>query len=462
MSKNIITTFLLLKFLTAQDVIIPISADYAIYQLNDSSAWVEVYCSFFQGNLTYNPLNSNDTLKAEFNTRLSLYKNDNLFTNTLHKYSNTVTDTAKLHRFNLFSDVFAQALPFGEYKAVVRLTDETSKNNGEYELNLNIEKPGDNFYLSDIQLASEIKKDSGKSIFTKNGLKVIPNARRTFDLIQPMLYYYVELNNLSVKKDIKTYYSIFYSVTDENGAVIRESSKRRKEIISPIQVEIGGFNVMGLEHGLYNLNIHAVDSVSGTETLSRKRFFVNKPYRKQEIAQEAKLPSIDPVYDVFTIEELDNEFSVARYITTSDEEKIFANMDSLESKKLFLTEFWRKRDQKNNIQNGEYRSRYLALANEADKRFSSIFTKGWKTDRGRILMTYGAPSEIERFPNSVDRLPYIIWRYYNLEGGTDFVFWDPDGFRQYKLIHSTYHKELSNPDWRRIIMKNTSGNFDEF
>ena len=42
---------------------------------------------------------------------------------------------------------------------------------------------------------------------------------------------------------------------------------------------------------------------------------------------------------------------------------------------------------------------------------------GWKTDRGRIFILYGEPSEIERFPNQMDTKPYEIWHYNDIEGG---------------------------------------------
>ena len=53
---------------------------------------------------------------------------------------------------------------------------------------------------------------------------------------------------------------------------------------------------------------------------------------------------------------------------------------------------------------------------------------GWKTDRGRVLILYGEPNEIERFPNQMDKKPYEIWHYDDVEGGVIFVFADLSGF----------------------------------
>ena len=45
---------------------------------------------------------------------------------------------------------------------------------------------------------------------------------------------------------------------------------------------------------------------------------------------------------------------------------------------------------------------------------------GWKTDRGRVYVLYGEPSEIEKFPNQMDQKPYEIWHYNDIEGGVYF------------------------------------------
>jgi len=74
-----------------------------------------------------------------------------------------------------------------------------------------------------------------------------------------------------------------------------------------------------------------------------------------------------------------------------------------------------------------------------------------KSDRGRIFIIYGEPSEIERYPNQVDTKPYEIWYYNELEGGVVFVFGDLTGFSDYTLLHSTLRGELRDDNWLRRI-----------
>ena len=63
----------------------------------------------------------------------------------------------------------------------------------------------------------------------------------------------------------------------------------------------------------------------------------------------------------------------------------------------------------------------------------------------------------------VDKRPYEIWTYNNLEGGVIFIFADLQGFGEFEMIHSTYSKEIHNPGWERLVRRaeSTSG-FDEF
>ncbi|HEY6625474.1 MAG TPA: GWxTD domain-containing protein, partial [Ignavibacteriaceae bacterium] len=94
---------------------------------------------------------------------------------------------------------------------------------------------------------------------------------------------------------------------------------------------------------------------------------------------------------------------------------------------------------------------YVKRVNESDARFSSLGKKGWKTDRGRVYIVYGEPSEIQRYPNQTDARPYEIWRYESLEGGVEFIFGDLTGFTDYQLLHSTKRGELRDDYWQRRI-----------
>ncbi|MCB9057179.1 MAG: GWxTD domain-containing protein [Calditrichae bacterium] len=453
--KRIIFVLLLPLMLKAQLAFFPLSADYSVFQMNDSLAYVEFYTSFFQSNLTYQDVD--DTLRASFEISISVNYNGKEVNSATHKFTNTLLDSSEITRYNQFSDIFKMALPFRRYNVKITLTDLISKNNGEFLLDINVPGPQDGFYLSDLELASAIQKSASDTKFTKNNLEVIPHPRRTYDILQPMLYYYVELNNLSHEAGALNTFDVSFSVTTEEGDTIKTGPVRSKNVAAHTQAEIGAFNAMSLPVGMYYLNIHAKDNATAGTSNSRKKFYVYKPQKKTD-SDLNNLPDIDPVYNTMTFDELQNEFNMARYLASNEEENIFSQMDSSAALGKFLTSFWRSRDQQNKTAFGQFRRNYLDLANLATQQYSTSMTPGWKTDRGRILLMYGRPSEIERFANTIDTKPYVIWTYYDLEGGADFIFADRTGFGQFELIHSSYHKELNNPQWYDLISNSTSTN----
>lgn len=70
---------------------------------------------------------------------------------------------------------------------------------------------------------------------------------------------------------------------------------------------------------------------------------------------------------------------------------------------------------------------------------------GWDSDRGRVLLTYGEPDGIDRYPHQHNRKPYEIWRYSSINA--EFVFVDVGQTGTYRLVHSTALNEVSAPDW---------------
>lgn len=449
-------------FAFSQMNFIPISVDYASFRHTDSTAYVEVYVSVFQGNLTY-AKQSDGSYQASFTNALTITDQNGKKINTFaHAYSNTAKDTTGLNQFNQLVDVFAFYLPYGNYKASVRLVDKTTKQKGEYVFDLNTIRTKPGIYLSDLEFCQDIKKSQNKNDrFYKNGLRVVPNPRGVFDILEPMLYFYVELNNLPFEQGKEKHFNFSYFVTTTKGDTVKKVSPIVKKIIAPSLVEVGGFNVMALPENNYILTIKVTDPQSGEVVTVKKPFYVYKP-KKRKAGQEnvthagtGNVPKIDPAIALLSKKELKKEFEMARYIATRQEEKIFKNIEDPNGMREFLTQFWYRRDRITGSPLGTNRREFLRRVQEADQKFRAMGKEGWQTDRGRILLKYGEPDEIERFPSSMDLLPYEIWYYHNLEGGSEFIFADLRGFGEYELIHSTYRKELQNPNWKELIQKHS-------
>jgi len=438
----------------AQFQFIPMSADYASFYSSDSSAFVQVYLSIYQGNLTYQKTDDGK-FSASFTNQLKLTKNGKIIKTFRHDYKNTTADTSRYQRYNQFVDVFNMEIPYGKYKATVQMLDNHSQLRGEYILEVKTITPAKKIFLSDMQLCTQLKHDTTQNMFFKNGLRVVPNPRNIFDVLEPMMYYYVELNNLPYSASEKHYYHFQYTITNSKGDTVRCGKDIRKPIIAPTLVEAGGLNVIALTRNIYFFNVRITDEHSGYSTTSRKKFMVYKPVKAKTNRQYSKT-AIDEAYIPFTKAQLIEEFKEAQYLASSREIKVFKNLENAQAMKKFLTSFWHNRDKKGAVAPGSNRREYLERVEYTLEHFGSMGRKGWKTDRGRIYLIYGKPDEIERHINTMGTLPYTIWYYHNLEGGAMFVFADRNGFGEYELIHSTYRKELQNPNWQAIIHKNPS------
>jgi len=452
--------FLFLPLLSwAQFQFIPINANYASFYDTDSTAFVQVYLSLYQGNLSYQP-DKDSLFVASFSTTLTVMQDEEIIKDISHSYRNSTRDTSRISHFNHFVDVFSIELPYGNYKAVLQMIDNTSLQKGEYVLELKTIQPQDTVFLSDIEFCESIKPDTAKTMFYKNGLQVVPNPGSIYDILRPMLYYYIELNNLSFSPNEKRYYDFEYVITNAEGDTVKQKKKLQKFIKGPTLVEVGGMNVMSLPSDIYFLTATVKDRHSQKQSSVRRKFMVYKPKKKGERQQQQnQLPAIAEVYGTFTEQDLEEEFAAAKYLATRKEREIFKNLHKAEPMKKFLTDFWRRRDRIGNVADGENRREFLKRLSYVNQHFSRLRKQGWKTDRGRVYITYGPPDEYERHTSSMGMLPYVIWHYHNLEGGAIFVFVDREGFGEYELVHSTYRKELQNPNWKNMIGRKTGTDF---
>ena len=455
--KKLFILLILPVLAAAQLQFIPISADYASFASSDSSSFVQVYLSIYQGNLKYQ-YDVDSVLAASFTTTLEITQNDSVLRSLSHNYQNTITDDSAYKSYNQFVDIFTLELPQSSsaFKAKVQLKDNTSKMQGEYIFNLNTITPQSDLYFSDIELCSKIESDNSNTMFSKSGLKVIPNPKGIYDILNPMFYYYIELNNLDFSKNSDNTYLFSYTITNAAGDTVRQKKPVLKKIAAPRMVEIGGMNVIALPRGAYLFTAKAEDPVNGSVDMIQKKFTVYKPTKKETARKGDKLPEIANHYIGMTKEQLIEEFKEARYISSRQEINVFKKIENnREAMQKFLTHFWIRKDKEHQVPMGSFRRSYMRRIETANEKYRSMGMAGWKSDQGRVFILYGEPDEYERHPNSVDMLPHVIWHYHNLEGGAKFIFADEEGFGQYRLIHSTYRKELQNPDWEQIISKNT-------
>lgn len=144
------------------------------------------------------------------------------------------------------------------------------------------------------------------------------------------------------------------------------------------------------------------------------------------------------------------------YIITSEEKKAFFKLKTDEEREQFIEAFWRRRDPDPDTDENEYREEYYERIAYANEHYASGIP-GWKTDRGRIYITFGKPDSVESHPSggqydrpsyegggSTSTYPFEIWFYRYLENvgsGVEIEFVDPTGTGEYRIARSPNEKD---------------------
>jgi GWxTD domain-containing protein len=111
------------------------------------------------------------------------------------------------------------------------------------------------------------------------------------------------------------------------------------------------------------------------------------------------------------------------YIITDEEKAAFKRFSTDDEREQFIEQFWLRRDPTPDTEENEFKEEHYRRIAYANERYASGIP-GWKTDRGRIYITFGPPDEIESHPSggsyerpyeegggTTSTYPFEKWRY---------------------------------------------------
>ena len=171
---------------------------------------------------------------------------------------------------------------------------------------------------------------------------------------------------------------------------------------------------------------------------------------KQKRQQEAKLrKELETPYRRWLDEDV-------AYIITEEERASFKRLSTDEERENFIEQFWLRRDPTPDTAENEFKEEHYRRIAYANERYASGIP-GWKSDRGRIYITYGPADEIEDHPSggAYDRpveegggttstFPFEKWRYRWIEGvGSDIEieFVDPSMTGEFRMTMDPSEKD---------------------
>lgn len=409
---------------------------------------VEIYQSIGRDRLTYRK--DGNTFRASFAIETTVLHADSVIFRHHLNESDSVASEAEIKSGQQFIYVHPILLSPGQYRLVTKLTDQIAKLDASRSLPLDVGHfSNDSLALSDIQLAASIQKAAGAaSVLDKNNLRITPNPRCLYGDGQENLTFYAELYNLRESGKAPGAYQVDYVIENDKGEFLnRLPGKSRRKAGSHAAV-YAAFDISTLASGAYQLRLEARDQDTGGRATAVKKFMI---FRREEELAKARGQEKN-IYSNLGDAALQGYFDKISYIASGEEKTIFHQLDVI-GKQNFLVEFWQRRDLTPGTPQNEFKDDYIQRLVQAQANFSVGSTEGWKTDRGRIFLIYGAPNHIDREPDSPDKNAFEVWSYNDLEGGAQFIFIDMSSDSNYKLVHSTYRKEVNDPNWQRYLYR---------
>jgi len=426
--------------------------DFARFNYDEKSNYLELYYSFDQQTLRKKNEDGNMTISASLDVKLTNQKGDIVINKNYNLNTSIDSSVLKYNSEDLIGVIGFQ-VPYGQYKLNLSVSDNYFPGS-TISVNENVEISSftnNEIKLSDIQFCRNIIQDGAddESLYFKNGLEAIPNPSNLFGFKNPVLFYYSEIYCNS--SAIMTQECRFERVTKKNNSVI-DSHKEPLKILDNSILKAGFVNISGYGTGRFSLTFNILDKNDNLLASNSKNFYVFNPNVEKSKAEiETNLSFVGSEFGTYNEEECDYNFEIAKYVAVSGERDLYESLKEIDAKRKFLFEFWKKRDIFPETIINEYKNEYMERLSHVNSKFSHRNKKGYKTDQGRVYLIYGKPDRIESRTNMAEKKPFEIWQYDNIEGGVFFVFGDTMGITEYELLHSTKRGELVDNNWERRI-----------
>ncbi len=376
------------------------------------SGRVYIYSNIVNDDLTFVKYDTLSGFRAEFELEVSVVDEDEerqFASRNIHKevYETDFKETNNRDKNILLTVAFD--LPAGEYILKAQMRDLTTNKVVSRKIEMKMYDYDHNeIDMSDILFVNEAKFDSsGKPIHFS------PRVMNNFSRETPMIYLYTEIFSHEYPATV----SIKYQLENE-AEEIEIDTVIFKELTGPLTSNVFALDKRKIKKNRYRC---IVTVQRGKRTVERFRnlsfYWVSVPETSEDISDAIRQ---------------------MRYLLNSD------TLDTYEEAPLpvqqaFFQRYWAERDPNPKTKANELMEEYFSRINFANREYSSYSDDGWLSDRGRILIKFGYPDDVERHPFEMDSVPYVIWRYYSLR--KVFVFTDRSGFGDYRLLPSYQGEE---------------------
>jgi GWxTD domain-containing protein len=298
----------------------------------------------------------------------------------------------------------------GKFKIICKLIDKNSDKIASIETTIDLKSlyKGEND-ISQIEFFREaLQTDTIHSRFDKGEKRIIPSVSRIFGDESGFISLYTELYH-TTEDDFPA--RLEFEIKDARNNNAYEDNY---ELImdKPLIRFIKHIPTDSLYPGEYVIHINLTERSGRPIATTSAKFLVS--WSLQSVIK--------------------NDFDLAidqlKYVARKNEVEELKKVEPEKREEAFNT-FWKEHDPTPDTPENELMDKYYGRIRHADKVFSSVHKKGWKTDMGMIFIIYGQPDHIENHPFELSEKPYQLWYYYSLS--RTFGFIDEIGTGEYRL-----------------------------
>lgn len=331
---------------------------------------------------------------------------------------------------------------------------------------------GDRLESSSIQVLESYTKAASPGSITKSGYDLVPYNVNYFPESQNELAFYFETYNAdTILGKNKPFVYYYYIESTETLHRLNSFGSFKKQLAAKVNPLLAKIDISKLGSGNYNLVIEVKDEKNMIQ--HQKKYFFQRLNKNVDIAALYGFGEKKTIAEYFG--SCDNADTLKMFVECLwpianglDKERIInqAVKKDKDLMKKFVVDFWQRRaaDTGNAL---KMWGDYYKNVQQAMVLFKCGKQPGYYTDRGRVYLQYGPPSQRSIQNNDMNTFPYEIWQYYRLEDKSNGQFFTNRKFvfvnkniadDCHKLVHSDMKGEINNDQWRfELTRRNNNG-----
>lgn len=280
--------------------------------------------------------------------------------------------------------------------------------------------------LSNIEFVQAVKNEENpKSSFSKGNLIVIPLLTRSIGMDgKDKFVFYMEIYRGSDSTEGITLETILRH--DRFGLMYRDTINTKLE--EPVTRQLREITLDEFRPGEYELFVR----IRGRryKKLDEKKEKFEVTWNQKSLIKHRYKEAV----------------SQLEYIADPNEIKELKNIKNNEERIKAFNKFWASKDPDPTTEINELKVKFYYRINVANRLFTVMQRDGWRTDRGRILIQFGEPDQIDDHPFNIGGRPYQIWHYFDDGPYRRFTFVDDNEDGDYMLIFP-YNGLNQRPDF---------------